>query len=149
MGHMDNLTLDTVDIETAISLYNQGWNIETNYFFRLREDVYLKTNYVEYEKISIRHIDRILPPAFMYSAPELELVSKWLMEKYDINITVCLLRKEFGHSWYYNIDHINADKILHRWNPKINTYHKYEEALSEGIKHSLKLMDISSELLRT
>ena len=62
------------------------------------------------------------------------------MERKDINITICLLRKEFGSSWYYNIDNINVDKIIHRWHPKEPTYSKYEESLLEAIKYSLSLI---------
>ena len=62
------------------------------------------------------------------------------MERKDINITICLLRREFSSPWYYNIDNINVDKIIHRWHPKDPTYSKYEEALLEAIKFSLALM---------
>ena len=62
------------------------------------------------------------------------------MERKDINITICLLRREFSSSWYYNIDNINVDKIIHRWHPKEPTYSKYEESLLEAIKYSLSLI---------
>ena len=62
------------------------------------------------------------------------------MERKDINITICLLRKEYNSVWYYNIDNINVDRIIHRWHPKDRTYSKYEEALLEAIKYSLLLI---------
>jgi len=116
--------LDIVDFDTSIELYNKGCYLNTKYWYRIKD----KKKCIFYYLYCI--------PDF-YPAPELELVSKWLMEKKDINITICLLRKEFNSAWYFNIDHISVDKILHRWNPNIKTYTKYEDALSAAIKHSL------------
>ena len=79
-------------------------------------------------------------PPNIYPRPELELVSKWFMEKKDINITVNLLRNEYNSRWCYNVDHIMVDQILHRWHPKDETYLTYENALSEAIKFCLILI---------
>lgn len=121
----ENLELDYVDFETAVSLTEKGCFLKT------------KKSYVKHNDDTISTINNIGLPPNMYPRPELELVSKWLMEKKDINITICILKKEYGSAWYYNIDRINEMILLHRWHPIDETYDSYEKALSEGIKLSL------------
>jgi len=121
----ETIELDIVDFETAVDLTNIGCFLKS------------KKSYVKHSDGSISKINNIGVPPNMYPAPELELVSKWFMEKHDINITICILRREVHSTWYYNIDRISVDKILHRWNPKLDTYLTYEEALSKAIKDSI------------
>jgi len=123
INKLDDIELDIVDFKTAEELYNKGCYLNTKYCF----DAFNEHKF----------ISNLCYDTKFYPAPELELVSKWLMEKKDINITICLLRKELNSVWYYNIDNISVDKILHRWNPNIRTYLKYEDALLAAIKHSL------------
>jgi len=137
---MEELELDLVDVETAVKLVERGIYFKSKkYIFKNDKD---KINEL-YDNMKLCIINKEIfaesngTYKVIYTLPELELVSKWLMEKKDINITICLLRKEFGSSWYYNIDNINVDKIIHRWHPKDPTYSKYEEALLEAIKFSL------------
>jgi hypothetical protein len=140
---MEELELDLVDVETAVKLVERGCFLKSKkYFFKDNKDKLNDLN----DNIKLQVINKKMfaenygTYKEIYTLPELELVSKWLMERKDINITICLLRKEFGCSWYYNIDNINVDKIIQRWHPKDPTYSKYEEALLEAIKFSLTLI---------
>jgi hypothetical protein len=137
---MEELELDLVDVETAVKLVERGCYLKSKKFvFKDKEE---EINDL-HDNIKLHVINKeIFAEIYgtykqIYTLPELELVSKWLMEKKDINITICLLRREFGSLWYYNIDNINVDKIIQRWHPKDPTYSKYEEALLEAIKFSL------------
>lgn len=124
----ENIELDLVDFETAIQLAEKGCLLRSRKsFVKLGDHQYYTINNIGF-------------PPNMYPKPELELVSKWLMEKKDINITINLLRNEHNSRWYYNVDHIKVDKILHRWHPKDETYLTYEKALSEAIKFCLTLI---------
>jgi len=140
---MEELELDLVDVETAVKLVERGCYLKSKKFsFKNDKDVIYDLN----DNIKLHVINKeIFAESHgtfkeIYTLPELELVSKWLMERKDINITICLLRKVFGSSWYYNIDNINVDKIIHRWHPKDPTYSKYEEALIAAIQFSLTLI---------
>ena len=137
---MDELELELVDVETAVKLVERGCYLKSKKFI-FKDD---KTEINDlHDKVKLHVINKKIFAESdgtykeVYTLPELELVSKWLMERMDINITICLLRREFSSSWYYNIDNINVDKIIHRWHPKEPTYSKYEEALLEAIKFSL------------
>lgn len=125
----ENTELDLVDFETAVQLAEKGCLLRSRKsFVKLGDHQYYTINNIGF-------------PPNIYPRPELELVSKWLMDNKDINITINILRRENGHaSWYYNIDHIKVDKILHRWHPKDPIYDKYEVALLEAIKYSLTLI---------
>jgi len=137
---MEELELDLVDVETAVKLVERGIYLKSKkYIFKDDKDKIYNLN--DNIKLHVTNND-IFAESYgtykeIYTLPELELVSKWLMERKDINITICLLRREFNSSWYYNIDNINVDKIIHRWHPIDPTYSKYEEALLEAIKFSL------------
>jgi len=140
---MEELELDLVDVETAVKLVERGCFLKSKkYIYKdnkekindLQNDVKLHVSNNKMFAESHGTLKEI------YLLPELELVSKWLMERKDINITICLLRREYSSLWYYNIDNINVDKIIHRWHPKDPTFGKYEEALSEAIKFSLTLI---------
>ena len=140
---MEELELDLVDVETAVKLVERGCYLKSKKFI-FKDD---KTEINDlHDNIKFHVINKEIFAESdgtykeIYTLPELELVSKWLMERKDINITICLLRREFSSSWYYNIDNINVDKIIHRWHPKDPTYSKYEEALLEAIKFSLTLI---------
>ena len=140
---MEELELDLVDVETAVKLIERGCYLKSKKFiFKNDRDVIYDLN----DNIKLHVINKEIfaesDGTFkeIYTLPELELVSKWLMERKDINITICLLRKVFDSSWYYNIDNINVDKIIHRWHPKDPTYSKYEEALIAAIQFSLTLI---------
>jgi len=140
---MEELELDLVDAETAIKLVERGCYLKSKKFIFKDDrdeinDLHDKVKLLVINKELFAESDGTYKE--IYTLPELELVSKWLMERKDINITICLLRREFSSSWYYNIDHINVDKIIHRWHPKEPTYFKYEEALLEAIKYSLSLI---------
>ena len=140
---MEELELDLVDVETAVKLAERGCYLKSKKF--VFKDVKAEINDLQ-DNIKLQVINKGIFAECngtykeIYPLPELELVSKWLMERKDINITICLLRREFSSSWYYNIDNINVDKIIHRWHPKEPTYSKYEEALLEAIKYSLCLI---------
>jgi len=140
---MEELELDLVDVETAVKLIERGCYLKSKKFiFKTDKDViYDLNNNIKLHVIN-KEIFAESDGTFkeIYTLPELELVSKWLMERKDINITICLLRKVFDSSWYYNIDNINVDKIIHRWHPKDPTYSKYEEALIAAIQFSLTLI---------
>ena len=140
---MEELELDLVDVETAVKLVEIGCYLKSKKFI-FKDD---KDEIIDlHDDMELHVIDKEIFAESggtykeIYTLPELELVSKWLMERKDINITICLLRREFSSPWYYNIDNINVDKIIHRWHPKDPTYSKYEEALLEAIKFSLALM---------
>lgn len=140
---MEELELDLVDVETAVKLVGIGCYLKSKkYIFKDAKDKIIDLH----DNIKLHVINKkIFAESYgtykeIYTLPELELVSKWLMERKDINITICLLRKVFGSSWYYNIDNINVDKIIHRWHPKDPTYSKYEDALLEAIKFSLTIL---------
>jgi hypothetical protein len=140
---MEELELDLVDVETAVKLVERGCYLKSKKFI-FKDD---KDEIIDlHDDMELHVIDKEIFAESdgtykeIYTLPELELVSKWLMERKDINITICLLRREFSSPWYYNIDNINVDKIIHRWHPKDPTYSKYEEALLEAIKFSLALM---------
>ena len=147
---MEELELDLVDFETAVDLAERGCYLKSKKFFlkdskEIKElydnmKLYLvnKTMFVEIYQAPLLMTNKAYLE--VYTQPELELVSKWLMERKDINITICLLRKEFNSTWYFNIDNIKVDKIIHRWHPKEPTYAKYELALLEAIKFSLTLI---------
>ena len=140
---MEELELDLVDVETAVKLVERGCYLKSKkYIFKDDKgeinDLHDKVKLHVINKKIFAESDGTYKE--VYTLPELELVSKWLMERMDINITICLLRREFSSSWYYNIDNINVDKIIHRWHPKEPTYSKYEEALLEAIKYSLTLI---------
>jgi len=140
---MEELELDLVDAETAVKLVERGCFLKSKKFIFKDDKLEIKDLN---DNIKLHVINREIFAESdgtykeIYTLPELELVSKWLMERKDINITICLLRREFSSPWYYNIDNINVDKIIHRWHPKDPTYSKYEEALLEAIKFSLTLM---------
>ena len=129
MKTFEKTELDLVDFETAVELAERDCLlISKKSFVKVSDNQYYTINNIGF-------------PPNMYPRPELELVSKWLMDNKDINITIILMRRENGHaSWYFNIDHIKVDKILHRWHPKDPVYDKYEDALLEGIKFSLTLI---------
>ena len=140
---MEELELDLVDVETAVKLVERGCYLKSKkYIFKDDKgeinDLHDKVKLHVINKKIFAESDGTYKE--VYTLPELELVSKWLMERKDINITICLLRREFSSSWYYNIDNINVDKIIHRWHPKEPTYSKYEESLLEAIKYSLSLI---------
>lgn len=122
----EKIELDLVDFETAVSLVEKGCLLRSKKsFVKVSDNQYYEINNVGF-------------PPNIYPRPELELVSKWLMENKDINITINLLRD--SSRWYYNVDNIKIDHILHRWHPKDETYLTYEKALSEGIKFCLTLI---------
>ena len=140
---MEELELDVVDAETAVELVERGC------FLKSKKFIFKDDKDKIHDLHDNVHLSVIKNKIFagiegnykaIYPLPELELVSKWLMEVKDINITICLLRKEYNSSWYYNIDNIHVDKIIHRWHPKDPVYSKYEEALLEAIKYSLTLI---------
>ena len=140
---MEELELVLVDKETAIMLFERGCYLKSKkYIFKDEAD---KINDL-HDNIKLHVVNQNIYAENdgiykqIYTLPELELVSKWLMERKDINITICLLRKEYNSVWYYNIDNINVDRIIHRWHPKDPTYNKYEEALLDAIKYSLQLV---------
>ena len=140
---MEELELDLVDVETAVKLVERGCFLKSKkYIYKDdKEKIHDLHDNIQLHAIN----NEIFAEGYgtlksIYTLPELELVSKWLMERKDINITICLLRKEYNSVWYYNIDNINIDKIIHRWHPKDPTYSKYEEALLEAIKYSLLLV---------
>ena len=124
----EKIELDLVDFETAVSLVEKGCFLRS------------KTSFVNVSDNQYYEINNVGFPPNIYPRPELELVSKWFMEKKDINITVNLLRNEYNSRWCYNVDHIMVDQILHRWHPKDETYLTYEKALSEAIKFCLILI---------
>jgi len=140
---MEELELDLVDVETAGKLVERGCYLKSKKYIFL-DDKDKINDFHESVKLYVvnKQIFAEISGKYkeIYTLPELELVSKWLMERKDINITICLLRKEFNSTWYFNIDNINIDKIIHRWHPKDPTYSKYEEALLEAIKFSLTLL---------
>jgi hypothetical protein len=129
------IKLDVVDIQTAKSLYEAGFKFDTNYWYNLKQDT---TGYHLY----FRANNKWSTYPCIIPAPELELLSKWLMDEYNVNITICLLKKEVTHSWYYNIDYINEDKIIHHWNPKLPSFDTYEKALDTAVKSTLKFLKI-------
>ena len=140
---MEEIELDLVDVETAVELVERGIYLKSKkYIFKDDKDkindLHANTKLQVINKEIFAEINGTFKE--IYTLPELELVSKWLMERKDINITICLFRKEFNSTWYYNIDNINVDKIIHRWYPKNPTYTHYEEALLEAIKLSLTLI---------
>ena len=140
---MEELELDLVDVETAVKLVERGCYLKSKKFiFKANKaeinDLHDNIKLLVSNNEIFAESDGVCKE--VYTLPELELVSKWLMERKDINITICLLRREFSSSWYYNIDNINVDKIIHRWHPKEPTYSKYEESLLEAIKYSLSLI---------
>ena len=140
---MEDLELDLVDVETAIKLVERGCYLKSKkYIFKDDKDKINDLDANTKLQVINNEIFAEINGTYkkIYTLPELELVSKWLMERKDINITICLLRKEFNSTWYYNIDNINVDKIIHRWHPKKPTYAHYEEALLEAIKFSLTLI---------
>jgi len=140
---MEELELELVDVETAVKLVERGCYLKSKKFI-FKDDKTEINDLHDNIKLLVIHkkIFAESDGAYkeVFTLPELELVSKWLMERKDMNITICLMRREFSSSWYYNIDNINVDKIIHRWHPKEPTYSKYEEALSEAIKYSLTLI---------
>ena len=140
---MEELELDLVDVETAAKLVERGCYLKSKKFI-FKDDKTEINDLHDNIKLLVSNNEIFAESdgvcKEVYTLPELELVSKWLMERKDINITICLLRREFSSSWYYNIDNINVDKIIHRWHPKDPTYSKYEEALLEAIKYSLNLI---------
>jgi len=140
---MEEIELDLVDVETAVKLVEKGCYLKSKQFIFKDDKTEIKNLHDNIKLLVINNeifaeSDGVFKE--VYTLPELELVSKWLMERKDINITICLLRREFSSSWYYNIDNINVDKIIHRWHPKEPTYSKYEESLLEAIKYSLRLI---------
>ena len=140
---MEELELDLVDVETAVKLVERGCFLKSKKYI-FKDDKETIHNLHDNVKLQVIN-NEIFAESYgtlkeIYTLPELELVSKWLMERKDINITICLWRKEYNSSWYYNIDNINVDKIIHRWHPKDPTYSKYEEALLEAIRFSLSII---------
>ena len=140
---MEEIELDLVDVETAVNLVERGCYLKSKKFIFKDDkskinDLYDNTELCVVNKVIFAECDGTYKE--ICPLPELELVSKWLMERKDINITICLLRREFSSSWYYNIDNISVDRIIRRWHPKEPTYSKYEDALLEAIKYSLSLI---------
>jgi len=140
---MEELELDLVDVETAVKLVERGCYLKSKKFV-FKDDKTEINDLHDKIKLHVFHKEIFAESdgtyKEVYTLPELELVSKWLMERKDFNITIYLLRREFSSSWYYNIDNINVDKIIHRWHPKEPTYSKYEDALLDAIKFSLHLI---------
>ncbi len=140
---MEELELDLIDIETAVALVERGCFLKSKKFILKDDKDKIHKLHDNLKLVVINNeifVENRGTFTAIYPLPELELVSKWLMEMKDINITICLQRKEYHSSWYYNIDNIHVDKIIHRWHPKDPVYSKYEEALTEAIKYSLRLI---------
>jgi hypothetical protein len=75
-----------------------------------------------------------------YLAPTLSTMQNWLIENQNIYVRIDITNVPIKKRWYYEIQKIPSG-ILELWNETKMTFSSYEEALDEGIKYTLKILN--------
>ena len=137
-----------ITFETAKLAKEKGFNERVHYFYKVRSEndielygctrkqlVGFKGHVPIYHKVRDYHTNKEKLNAKLYrcSAPTQSLLSKWLREKYDIDVIINTYRNQNQKYYKYFISEKSKNIIKSEEN-----YNTYEDALEIGLQEALK-----------